>query len=161
MPARTHKPRRTGRYGIKLIKHFEGCRLVGYRDPVGVPTIGWGHTGPDVWIGKHISQAQADRLLAEDLEYFEDAVNDLVTVPLSQFEFDALVSFAYNAGTGSLASSTLLRKLNRGNRRSVPRQLMRWVYAGGTVFQGLVRRRRAEGKLFRRRKRGKPLSTRR
>jgi GH24 family phage-related lysozyme (muramidase) len=89
--------------GIELIKKFEGCVLFGYKDPVGIPTIGYGHTG-GVVVGQRISQARADELLKQDLKRFEKAVNDL-GLKLNQNQFDALVSFAYNVGPETLKSS--------------------------------------------------------
>ena len=100
--------------GQTLIKKFEGLRLTAYQDMVGVWAIGYGHTGPDVKPGLTITQQQADQLLINDLVRFNNGVNALVTVKLNQNQFDALVSFSYNLGLGSLQNSTLLRLLNQG-----------------------------------------------
>ena len=94
--------------GIDLIKEFEGLRLKAYRDPVGVLTIGYGHTGSDVKVGQVISQTRAEQLLKGDTGWAQDAVRRSVKVPLSQGQFDALTSFTYNLGGGALASSTLV-----------------------------------------------------
>jgi len=138
---------RTGPQGIELIRHFEGCRLDAYLCPAGVWTIGYGHTA-DVKEGDSIDQEAAEAFLIEDLEKFEQAVTRLVEVPLTQQQFDALVSWTFNLGAGNLAESTLLRKLNNYQYAEVPEQMMRWVKAGGQVLDGLVRRRAAEAALF-------------
>lgn len=138
--------------GINFIKGFEGWMPTAYLDAVGVPTIGYGHTGSDVTradVGKlTITESQGQDLLREDLTRFENAVNSSVTVPLNQNQFDALVSFTYNVGEGNLKQSTLLRLLNQGNYGAVSAQLMRWNKAGGKVLKGLTRRRQEEGFLF-------------
>ena len=138
---------RTGRDGVELIRHFEGCRFDAYLCPAGVWTIGYGHTA-DVKEGDSIDQEAAEAFLIEDLEKFEQAVTRLVEVPLTQQQFDALVSWTFNLGAGNLAESTLLRKLNNYQYAEVPEQMMRWVRAGGQVLEGLVRRRAAEAALF-------------
>ena len=131
--------------GINLIKKFEGLRLAAYQDSVGVWTIGYGHT-EGVKKGDKISAEQADALLMHDLAIFQRGVNRAVNVPLTQGQFDALVSFAFNLGVGALQGSTLLRKLNAGSDASS--EFERWVYAGGVQLAGLVRRRGAERELF-------------
>lgn len=133
--------------GIALIKSFEGLYLRAYRCPAGVLTIGWGST-EGVREGAVISEDEAEEMLHKELERFEEAVNHLVKVPLTQHQFDALVSFSYNVGSRALEHSTLLRKLNDGDYNAVPAELGRWVRGGGRVLQGLVRRRRAEGMLW-------------
>lgn len=138
---------RTGRDGIELIRHFEGCRFDAYLCPAGVWTIGYGHTA-DVKEGDSIDQEAAEAFLIEDLETFERDVTNFVKVPLTQQQFDALVSWTFNLGAGNLAESTLLRKLNNYQYAEVPEQMMRWVRAGGQVLDGLVRRRAAEAALF-------------
>lgn len=134
--------------GVKLIQQFEGLRLKAHQDAVGVWTIGYGHTGPDVTPGLVISQAQADALLARDLSRFEAGVTRLAAVPLNQNQFDALVSFSYNLGLGSLQNSTLLRLLNQRDYAGAAAQFPRWNKAGGKVLPGLTRRRAAEQALF-------------
>lgn len=140
------------RAGLALLKSFEGLRLEAYK---AVPsetywTIGYGHYGSDVKSGQKITAARAEQLLLGDLKEAREAIDRLVKVKINPFQRWALISFAYNAGVGALEDSTLLRKLNEGHKRAVPRQLMRWVHAGGAVLEGLVRRRRAEGNLWRR-----------
>ena len=133
---------------LALIKESEGCVLTAYRDPVGILTIGYGHTGPDVTSGLQINMAEADALLKEDLAKFEAGVADLVKVPITDNQFGALVSFAYNLGLGALGESTLLRKLNAGDYSGASEEFPKWVNAGGQKLPGLVTRRERERKLF-------------
>lgn len=139
--------------GINLIKEFEGVRLKSYKCPAGVYTIGVGHTSaagpPQVKAGMTITQAQANKILANDLGQYEDAINNSVKVPLTQNQFDALVSFVFNVGIGAFQKSTLLKKLNAGQYDAVPGELMKWTKGGGKELPGLVRRRRAEAALWR------------
>ena len=137
----------TSANGVELIKPFEGCYLAAYLCPAGVWTIGYGHT-LDVKEGDSIDQEAAEAFLIEDLEEFEDHVQRLVEVDLSQDQFDALVSWTFNLGYGNLAASTLLAKLNDGLYDEVPEQIRRWTRAGGKVLSGLVRRRNAEALLW-------------
>ena len=141
--------------GIQLIEEFEGCRLTAYYDSVGVLTIGYGHTNNTasaseypVYPGEHITMAQAQTILQADLVTYENAVNSAVKVPLTQGEFDALVSFTYNLGIGTLDNSDLLAYLNKGNYQAAANCFTEYVYAGGEVLPGLVRRREAEKALF-------------
>ena len=131
---------------------FEGCRLTAYPDPGtgGDPwTIGYGHTGPDVYPGVTITQAEADHLLKQDLKRFEDAVNKLIEVPFNQNEFDATVSFTYNCGAGALESSTFRRRINAGEDKATcfREEFPKWVNGGNGPMPGLVRRREAEVQL--------------
>jgi len=135
--------------GIELIKSFEGCVLTGYPDVGGVPTVGYGSTGPDVYIGMKITQAEAERRLAKELEHFENGVSNLVKVAINQNEFDALVSFSFNVGLGAFQRSTLLRLLNDGTERDiVSSEFLRWNKVDGKPVEGLTRRRKAEQALF-------------
>ncbi|MGD0930684.1 MAG: lysozyme [Candidatus Korobacteraceae bacterium] len=134
--------------GLALTEQFEGLRLTAYQDSVGVWTIGYGHTGSDVRPGLTITQEQAGALLQQDVAGAVAAVNRLVTVTLTQNQFDALVDFTFNEGQGNLASSTLLRELNAGNTAGAAAQFLVWVYAGGVQLPGLVKRRQAEAALF-------------
>lgn len=135
--------------GIDLIKQFEGVRLKAYKCPAGVWTIGVGSTQPPVKPGMEITNAQAMARLSKDLAQFEDAINNSVKVDLTQNQFDALVSFAFNVGIGAFQKSTLLKKLNAGQYDAVPGELMKWTKGGGKELPGLVRRRRAEAALWR------------
>ncbi|MGX1958433.1 lysozyme [Serratia proteamaculans] len=138
--------------GISLIKQFEGCKLKAYQDSVGVWTIGYGWTQPvdgrKIGPGMVIDQATAERLLKCGLVQYEQGVNQLVKVIITQGQFDALVSFAYNLGLRSLSTSTLLRKLNAGDKQGAADEFGKWVNAGGVRLNGLVKRREAERKLF-------------
>jgi lysozyme len=133
--------------GLSLIKKFEGCKLEAYRCSANVLTIGFGHT-KNVQEGMTISQDMADSLLKADIQEFEEYVEALVTVPLTQCQFDALVAWTFNLGAGNLKSSTLLMELNQGKYELVPSEMRRWNKAGGQVLEGLIRRREAEGLLF-------------
>lgn len=139
---------RINQRGLDLVKSFEGLSLRAYRDPVGIWTIGYGHTGPEVGPGDVITRAQAEALLRKDLTRFETGVRSLVKVPLNSNQFSALVSFAFNVGTGALAQSTLLSRLNQRDYQGAANEFSRWVYGGGQVLPGLVRRREAEKQLF-------------
>lgn len=135
--------------GIDLIKRFEGFSATVYICPAGYPTIGYGHVvkdGED--FSKGISKRQAEILLRQDAQIAERAVLRLVTVPLTDGQFDALVCFTYNLGGGALQRSTLRRVINRGEHNEVPQQLMRWVWANGRKLKGLVRRREAEAFMY-------------
>lgn len=138
--------------GIALIKQFEGCRLNAYQDSVGVWTIGYGWTRPvdgvPVRSGMTIKQEVAERLLKTGLVSYETDVSKLVKVKLTQGQFDALVSFAYNLGARALSTSTLLKKLNAGDYRGAADEFLRWNKAGGKALAGLTRRREAERALF-------------
>jgi len=141
--------------GISLIKEFEGLSLTAYPDPGtgDAPwTIGYGWTQPvdgkPVKRGMVIDQATADRLLKCGVVQYEQGVSQLVKVPINQNQFDALVSFAYNLGLRSLSTSTLLKKLNAGDKQGAAAEFGKWVNAGGKKMNGLVRRREAERALF-------------
>lgn len=135
--------------GIDLIKRFEGLRLTSYQDMVGVWTIGYGHTSPDVTQGMTITLQQANDLLLQDLAKFETGVTDLVKSKIDDNQFSALVSFAYNLGLGALKTSTLLRVINDNpNSLAVGEQMIRWDKAGGKQVAGLLARRYAEKALY-------------
>ncbi len=135
--------------GLDLIKRFEGCKLKAYQDAVGIWTIGYGHTGPNVHDGLTITQKQADDILAQDVGRFASGVAANVRVSLTQSEFDALVSFAFNVGLGAFKTSTLLRLLNdNADRNVVASQFLRWNKAGDKVLEGLTKRRNAVKALF-------------
>lgn len=138
--------------GVDLICNFEGKRLMAYDDGVGVWTIGFGTTiypnGIKVKKGDVCTEAQAKAYMAHDLKKFELAVSNVVTVPLSQNQFDALVSLAYNIGTNAFKNSTLVKMLNAGDIRGAANQFDVWIKAGGKRMQGLVNRRAKEKALF-------------
>ena len=133
--------------GLEFIKQAEGCKLTAYQDSVGVWTIGVGHT-KGVVQGQILTQGMADALLEDDLQEVYDCLADAVKVPLSQGQFDALCSFTFNLGCGSLKGSTLLAMLNRGDYEGAANQFGRWVNAGGTKLDGLVKRRAGEAEMF-------------
>ena len=112
--------------GLDLLIEREGKRNDAYLDSVGVPTIGVGHTGPEVHMGLHWTDEQVEAVLRADLARFEDAVNASVTLPLEQHQFDALVSFTYNVGIGAEAHSTMVRDINAGDMEAAAAQFDRW-----------------------------------
>lgn len=135
-----------------LIKSFEGWRAKAYKDPVGVWTIGYGHTkhaGPPVpKRGMTISKKYGEQLLLRDLQQYAKAVDEAVTVELNSNQFGALTSFCYNVGPTNFRKSSVLRYTNQGRFNEVPGRLLLWNKAKGKVLRGLTRRRKAEGKLF-------------
>jgi lysozyme len=137
--------------GLNLIRIHEGLRLDSYRCPAGKWTIGYGHT-KDVESGMSIGFEEAENLLFQDVREAERAVRAMVTVPLNDNQFSALVSFVFNLGATNFANSTLKRLLNEGNYELAALQFGRWVYAGPTGekkrLPGLVKRRLEEQKLF-------------
>ena len=133
--------------GIDLIKSFEGFRDTAYMDSAGVWTIGYGHTG-DVHDGDVVTDEEAEAMLLDDLSTAATTVNACVPVDLSQGQFDALVSFVFNVGSGAFQRSTLLRDLNAGFYQQAADDLLAWCHAGNTVINGLLTRRRAERALF-------------
>lgn len=139
--------RRINAAGLALVRGCEGLRLEAYQDGAGVWTIGYGHT-QDVRPGDAIGAERAGQLLEVDLMAAEAAVSRLVKVPLTDDQFAAMVSFVFNEGEGAFAQSTLLRKLNEGGYGLVPVCLKSWIFAGGKVEPGLVKRRAAEAALW-------------
>lgn len=148
--------------GLRFIIAQEGEVLKVYRDQAGFATIGVGHklTPSELTSGKlringaavryagGLTREQAQDLLGQDVQHFCLAVERMVSVPLAQNQFEALVDFAFNCGEGALLGSTLLKLLNQGNYAAVPEQLRRWIHAGGRIVGALVRRREAEVKLW-------------
>jgi lysozyme len=145
--------RSTSAQGLAIIKKHEGLRLSSYLCPAGVPTIGYGNTrypdGRKVILGEKLSsEKEATQLLLASLQSFEAAVNRHLP-NLNQCQFDALVSFAYNVGTGAFIKSTLLKKakVNPADP-SIVDEFQKWVRGGGKVLPGLVTRRREEANLY-------------
>lgn len=142
--------------GVRFIAGYEGFRSALYNDAADHCTIGYGHLihhglcngSEPAHYRTGLSQVDALALLKEDAAGMARAVKDSVNVPLNQGQFDALVSFVFNVGPGNFQSSTLLRRLNAGDYAGVPRELKKWVNAGGRPLQGLIRRRAAEAELF-------------
>ncbi len=135
--------------GLRLIRRFEGFSAVPYLCPAGYLTVGYGHVvkNPDAF-RQPITEDEATEILVLDVEKAEKAVLRLITVPLSDGQFDALVSFTFNLGSGALQRSTLRRKINREDHVEVPAEFLRWVWAGGRKLKGLIRRREAEAALY-------------
>lgn len=147
--------RKINRETLDHVKRWEGLRLTAYPDPGsrnGEPwTIGYGHTSDGflkVYRGQTISTQQAEDALEYDLNETAAKVDQLVKVNLTDNQFGALVSFAFNVGVGAFAKSTLLRKLNAGDYDSVPAELARWNKNDGKVMRGLSNRRAAEAGLW-------------
>jgi len=135
---------------VDLVKQSEGFSAHPYRDSAGYGTVGYGHkivAGEDFEDGLTVSEAET--LMREDLDKAAHAVNELVKVPLTQGQFDALADFTFNLGGANLRNSTLLRKLNSGYADEVPAELLRWIYAGGEKLSGLIVRRQREVELWR------------
>lgn len=161
-PIKTYLPR-VPESCFDLIRHFESClqptgdgRFKAYADPGygwDLPTIGWGtveyENGTKVKRGDVITQERADALLQWEVWQKADAVKEMVRVPVSDNQFGALVSFAYNAGTGALQGSTLLKLLNAGDYVGAGKQFARWNKSDGKELDGLTRRRMSEARLFR------------
>jgi lysozyme len=149
--------RRIGAAGLSLVKQFEGFEPKWYPDPAHgwkVPTIGYGHTDaagePKYAATKSLvlTEAAATEILRRDMQKYADAVSTSVKVPLTDNQFDALVSWCYNVGPSAVAGSTLVRKLNARDYAAVPSELAKWNKAGGKTLNGLTRRRAAEAALF-------------
>lgn len=134
--------------GLDLIKSFEGFSPTVYLCSAGVPTIGYGHAIKRGEQFTSISQEDAENILAKDVEVAEKGVLRLISVPLSDGQFDALVSFSFNLGTGALQRSTLRQKVNREEYTDASDEFLKWVRAGGRIVKGLVRRREAERRMF-------------
>lgn len=139
--------------GISTIKRFEGLKLKAYKCPAGLYTIGYGNTffenGTRVVEGDKITIDRADQLLFFVVNKFEAEVKKLVTSAINENQLGALTSFAFNAGSGNLAKSTLLKKVNKNpNDPTIRDEFMRWTKAGGQVLKGLVTRRTAEADLY-------------
>lgn len=138
--------------GLELIKRYEqgpggGPALESYLCPAGVWTIGWGHT-KEVGFGQHASEKQCEQFLQDDLAAAESAVTRSVSAPLLQREFDALVSFVFNLGSGNFFSSTLRKKVNRMDYASAAEEFVRWNKVNGVAMKGLTVRRFDERSLF-------------
>lgn len=138
---------KAGINGLNLITEYEGLRLQAYKCPADKWTIGYGHTD-GVSANDVITEEDALFFLRQDVAETERVVSQYVHVPLTQNQFDALVSFAFNVGVGNFRTSTLLKKINAGDDDGATREFGRWIHAGGKTLPGLVRRREAERVLF-------------
>ena len=138
---------KTSNKGIELIKKHEGFRAKAYRCSANVLTIGFGHT-LNVKSTDVIDKAQAEYFLRQDVEFAEKEVNKH-NLNINQNQFDALVSFVFNLGIGNFARSTLLRKIKSNpNDPAIRKEFERWVYAGGKILTGLIKRRKEEANLY-------------
>jgi lysozyme len=139
--------------GINLIKRFEGVRDRPYRCSAKLWTVGVGHligngkSLPDSW-NRTFTKEEINALLIRDLNRFERGIRMYIKVPLRQCEYDALCSFAFNLGLGTLQRSTLRQKINRGDKESAAKEILRYCRAGGKIIKGLQRRREAEYQMF-------------
>ena len=140
--------------GYLLITKHEGLKLKPYLCPAKIPTIGYGNTYyPDgkrvTLLDKDITKQQAFDMFKEIANRFAKRVDALVTSNINQNQFNALVSFAYNVGTGNFSSSTLLKKVNKNpNDLTIKDEFLRWNKAGGKVLNGLTNRRNEEADLY-------------
>lgn len=135
--------------GIDLIKQFEGFRAFPYKDAANLLTIGYGHlikAGES--FPRDITIEEAEEILAKDSQFAVDTVNSLVDVPLSQNQFNSLVSFVFNVGRDAFFRSTMLRLLNARDYQAAHNEFKKWIHAGGRVIAGLVNRRIDEANLF-------------
>lgn len=141
---------RTSSAGLNLIKRFEGFSGSPYLCPAQIWTIGYGHVilPSERAVLTLADEAAAEKLLMRDVGWAEKAVATLIAIPLRQNQFDALVCFTFNLGSGALQRSTLRRVINRGEEEAVAGQWMRFVWAGGKKVLGLVRRRVDELALY-------------
>jgi lysozyme len=142
---------KTSQRGVDLIKKFEGFRAQAYKCSAGTWTVGYGSTrlwGRPVREDDTITLAEAEAQLRLDVEQFERDVLEAVSWPLTQPEFDALVSFTYNVGAAAMRRSTLVRLLNQGHVHEAADEFLRWDLANGQRVAGLTRRRAAERAMF-------------
>ena len=140
---------KTSQQGLKLIERFEGLSLTPYQDCVGLWTIGIGHLiGKTLLDNRTLTINECYALLASDVKKFELGVARYITAKLTQNQFDALVSFAFNLGLGTLQRSSLRQKLNRGDIQGCLQTWAKYNKAGGKVVKGLDLRRKAEIELF-------------
>lgn len=139
--------------GLNLIKRFEGVRNRPYRCSAGLWTVGVGHLIgdgkllPDSW-NRTFTEEEINALLIRDLNRFERGVRMYIKVPLRQSEFDALCSFSFNLGLGTLQRSTLRQKINRYDKEGAAKEILKYCRAGGKIIKGLQTRREAEYRMF-------------
>ncbi len=135
--------------GLRLIRRFEGFSALPYLCPAGYLTVGYGHLVRNPQAFKQpITEDEATEMLVVDIETTARAVLRLISVSLTDGQFDALVSFTFNLGAGALQRSTLRRKVNREDHDDVPTEFAKWIWAGGKKQKGLIRRREAEAVLY-------------
>lgn len=134
--------------GLSLIQNHEGLSQIAYLDAAGFPTICYGHMEPSLKAGTRYSKHKCEQLLVMDTKSAGQTLSDYVKVPLTQNQYDALLSLVFNIGRTAFARSSLLKKLNDGDYQGAADEFPRWVYAGGKRLDGLVVRRDAERTLF-------------
>lgn len=138
--------------GLSLTAHFEGKRNETYLDPVGIPTICYGHTGPEVRPGLRLTDKQCEDLLRKDFAHHRQGIARCITRPLNANQWGAVTSFAFNVGVAKVCKSTLVKKINQGDLRGAADEFPKWKYASlngkPVVLPGLERRRAAERELF-------------
>lgn len=145
---------KTSTKGLQLIKHFEGCKLQAYICPAGVATIGWGTTiypdGKLVRMGDVCTEEQAHEYLVNDVSFIEKKLERDIAPIVNQNQFDAIVSFCYNLGTGAFNSSTLKKRIliNTRDETNINSEWMKWVYVNKVKNNGLIRRRKSEYHLY-------------
>lgn len=137
--------RRINKAGLELLKKFEGCKLTAYQDGGGIWTIGYGHTGPDVFPNGHITQERAEELLQEDLEKFYH-LDDYLSEQVNENQYSALICLTYNIGLRAVKLSKVLKCVNEGINPT--KEWMQWNHINGKVVDGLTRRRKAELELY-------------
>lgn len=145
--------RQVNEAGLALIKEFEGCKLTAYKDAVGIWTIGWGTTaaagvGIKPEAGMTITQAEADWYLEKTVAKFAEGVSAALRNNVTDNQFAACVSLAYNIGVPRFAASSVVKWINAGDFEGAANSFLLWNKAGGKVLKGLVRRREAERALF-------------
>lgn len=134
--------------GIDLIKDYEKCKLDAYPDLNGIPTIGWGTTGPEIHLGMAWTQEQCDKVLKADLDSLQYRLNRLFTRLITDNQFAACCCLAYNIGVGNFKSSSLLKLLNMNQVEMAADEFLKWDHSRGKVVPGLLNRRLDEQKLF-------------
>lgn len=137
-----------GAVGVSLVKEHEGLRTAAYIDPVGIPTICYGHTGPEVRLGLRYTAAKCEVILLNDIATHRKGLAKCVHVPLTRNQWDGLTSFAFNVGVSKACRSTMVRKVNAGDIAGASAEFPKWRYAGGQALPGLITRRRNERALF-------------
>lgn len=134
--------------GLDIIRRYEGLRLAAYQDTGGVWTVGYGHTGKDVKAGVNITEQQAEEFLRLDVASAEKDITRMVSVPLTENQFSALVSLVFNIGGSNFRKSTMRALINRKWHDEAADQFPRWVYDNGRKLGGLVKRREEERALY-------------
>lgn len=135
--------------GLAFLRQWEGFRPTPYQCAAGQWTVGYGHVLRDGENYDTVSLSEAEALLRKDVAEVEAALSEaLKGIELSQWQWDALVSFTFNIGIGNFKKSTLLKKLKQGDFKAAADEFLRWTKAKGKTVRGLVRRRKAERKLF-------------